>query len=395
MRILITNHQLLDIAGSEMVTSELGSALKDSHHEVAIFTLHKGKFADHIIESQGIPVFTTNPRDHEALLEFDPEVLHIQHWPTYLWLRKIGITAPAVFGFLGVMPSVENPPPLLAGSHAISWAVSEEVKNNICSLPGWGNQKPSIIRNWVAPGKFSDPITKTSTSDRKKRLIVVSNHFPDEYKDPIRALSAELNLELVHFGLPETPKALDRSDFEDAFAVVSIGRTVLLAASLGIPTLMLDHFGSDGWLTPENIFTVRERNFSGRTRGFKPGPVEIRDLLSSPPTTDQVTEVQKIVLSEHQISIAINSLKELYQRAIDTHPEPNFGKGVEYVTELIEGGLSLGRLTVALQTERDSLQTERDSLLADRSLIFASNSWRITRPLRQISKLVQGLRGFR
>jgi hypothetical protein len=204
-----------------------------------------------------------------------------------------------------------------------------------------------------------------------------------------------LNLELVHFGLPENPKALDRSDFEDAFAVVSIGRTVLLAASLGIPTLMLDHFGSDGWLTPENIFTVRERNFSGRTRGFKPGPVEIRDLLSSPPTTDQVTEVQKIVLSEHQISIAINSLKELYQRAINTHPEPNFGKGVEYVTELIEGGLSLGRLTVALQTERDSLQTERDSLLSDRSLIFASNSWRITRPLRQISKLVQGLRGFR
>jgi hypothetical protein len=406
----------MDIAGSEMVTSELASALKDSSNEVAIFTLHKGKFANHIIETQGIPVFTTNQRDHEALLKFDPEVLHIQHWPTYLWLRRIGITAPAVFGFLGVVPSVENPPPLLEGSHAISWAVSEEVKNNVASLPGWGIQEPSIIRNWVAPEKISEPNAQTSTSEKKNRLIVVSNHFPQEYTDLLTQSCAELKLELVHFGLPENPKTLDPSDFKEAFAVVSIGRTVLLAASLGIPALMLDHFGSDGWLTPENIFTVRERNFSGRTQGFKPGPVDIRGLLSSPPTPDQVTEVQKIVLNEHQITIAITSLKELYQRAIDTHPEPIFGKGAEYVSELIEGSLTLGGFTFALQTERDSLQTERDSLqterdslqterdslqterdslLADRAQIFASNSWRLTRPLRYISELVQGLRRFR
>jgi hypothetical protein len=379
-----------------MVTSEIASALKDSGHEVAIFTLHKGKFANHISQSQGIPVFTTNQTDHEALLQYDPEVLHIQHWPTYLWLRKIGIKAPAVFGFLGVVPSVENPPPLLEGSNAISWVVSEEVKNNICSLPGWGDQEPSIIRNWVAPLKLREPLSNRSAGERRNRLIVVSNHFPAEYKNLLEQLCVEFNLNFVHFGLPDNPKPLEPIDLKDAFAVVSIGRTVLLAASLGIPTLMLDHFGSDGWLTPENLLEVRERNFSGRTYGLKPNPVYIRELFTYPPTKDQVIEVQNIVLNQHQISIAIKSLEALYHRAIESKPEPNFGKGVEYVSELIEGSLTLRRRLQterdSLQTERDSLQTERDSLLSDQAQILASNSWRLTRPLRALSEAIQRLR---
>jgi hypothetical protein len=388
LRILFTNHHLAEIAGSELVTSELTTFLKDSGNEVAVFTFHKGEFAYRNIEARGVPVFTTNQSDYEAMVRFDPEVIHIQHWPTFLWLRKVGIKAPVVFGFLGIVPSIENPPPLLKGSQALSWAVSEEVKNNIASLPGWNNQEISIIRNWIPPELLLEsPVQANHSVEKKNRIIVVSNHFPAEYMDLLRTVCAEMNFDLVHFGLPEKPKKLDASDFENAFAVVTIGRTALLSASLGIPTIILDHFGADGWLTPKNIFTVRERNFSGRTNALIPNDLYIRKLLNSPPTKNQVSEVRRIILDEHQIANAVDKLQAIYDLATETCWEPQFGRGVDYVSELIDSSLSIGR-------QADSLLTERNSLLTERAEILDSNSWRATRPLRIISEVLQRLKVF-
>jgi hypothetical protein len=384
LRILFTNHHLAETAGSEMVTSELATSLKDSGHEVAVFTFNKGEFAYQSIEVCGVPVFTTNQSDCEAMARFNPEVIHIQHWPTFLWLRKIGIKAPVVFGFLGVVPAIENPPPLIEESQILSWAVSEEVRNNVASLPGWGNQEISIIRNWVPPELLQEsPAYANHSEEIKKRIIVVSNHFPKEYMDLLGKVCAEMNLDLVHFGLPDNPKKLKSSDFKNAFAVVTVGRTALLSASLGIPTIILDHFGSDGWLTPENIFTVRERNFSGRTNALTPNHLYIRQLLSSPPTKIQVSELRRIVLDEHRIAIAVDTLQAIYKRAIQTCWEPKFGRGVDYFSELFESNLSIGR-------HNDSLVTERNALLAERSEIYNSNSWRVTRPFRLISAALQG-----
>lgn len=384
MRILFTNHHLAEIAGSEMVTSELANFFKDSGNEVAVFTFHNGEFAYQNIEARGVPVFTTNQSDYEAMVRFNPEVIHIQHWPTFLWLRKIGLNAPVVFGFLGVVPSIENPPPLLEGSQLLSWVVSEEVKNNISSIPGWQDQEVSIIRNWVPPELLLESAVRANHSLYKRNsVIVVSNHFPVEYMDILGTVCAEMNLDLVHFGLPENPKKLQSSDFENAFAVVTVGRTALLSASLGIPTMILDNFGSDGWLTPENIFTVRERNFSGRTNALIPNYLYIRELLSSPPTKIQVSEVRRIVLEEHQIAVAVDTLQAIYKRAIETGWEPKFGKALDYVSEIIDSSLSIGR-------HADSLLTERNSLLTERAEFITSNSWRLTRLFRFIRGALQG-----
>jgi hypothetical protein len=44
----------------------------------------------------------------------------------------------------------------------------------------------------------------------------------------------------------------------------------------------------------------------------------------------------------------------------------------------------------SLLAERDSLLAERDSLLAERDSLLTSNSWKITRPLRFVGKMLRG-----
>jgi len=386
LRILITNNHLNEIAGSELVTAELATTLKAEGHQVTVFTFHKGKFAHENIEALGVRVLTAESSDHDDLLKLKPDVIHVHHWPTYLWLQEIGIKSPAVFGFLGVTPTLENPPTLLDGKQPPTWVVSEEVMNNITAIPGWTTQKQSIIRNWIPP-KFTKELLKQASEkiEKKNEIVVVSNHFPVEYMDLIKRVSDELNLTLIHIGLPENPKELDLRDFQNAFAVVTIGRTVLLSASLGIPTLMLDHFGSDGWLIPENIQIVRERNFSGRTFSVTPDYDYLRKKFTSLPTDNQLAQVKGTVLDEHLISKAIEKLQSLYRSAMNSDTEPNFGRGVVYTSQLIRRGMTL-------ELQRDNLQTERDNLQTERLQMLNSKSWKVTRPLRLFQDIVKNLK---
>lgn len=63
-------------------------------------------------------------------------------------------------------------------------------------------------------------------------------------------------------------------------AVLTIGKTVQYSLSMGIPCYIYDHFGGEGWLTPETFDREAFYNFSGRsTKRFVGGDLITDELL--------------------------------------------------------------------------------------------------------------------
>ena len=134
MRILLTAFSISARTGSELAVLEIAESLRDRGHKIAIATVRKGSLASTFQKNTGIRVFRIN--EVESILEFQAEVMHVFHWPTLLFLQQKGVDLPWVIGFLGVLPSIENPIPLLEKS-PMWYGISEEVRSNILQIRGW------------------------------------------------------------------------------------------------------------------------------------------------------------------------------------------------------------------------------------------------------------------
>jgi hypothetical protein len=67
-----------------------------------------------------------------------------------------------------------------------------------------------------------------------------------------------------HIGLGHDYRLVQPADIASADAVISIGKSVAYVIAQRKPVYMYDHFGGDGWLTPENFVHSQTHNFSGR-----------------------------------------------------------------------------------------------------------------------------------
>ncbi|HFG1713184.1 TPA: hypothetical protein ACGF0P_003675, partial [Vibrio cholerae] len=94
-----------------------------------------------------------------------------------------------------------------------------------------------------------------------KRVIIVSNHIPQELRDVIK-LAPEIEFTIA--GIDDKVKLIDAEFLSEFDAVISIGYTVVTAIQAKIPIYMYDHFGGEGWLTGAIFSRSSHYNFSGR-----------------------------------------------------------------------------------------------------------------------------------
>jgi hypothetical protein len=334
MRVLVTNHHLRDRAGSELATAEIASELAARGHEVRIFTLMTGPFGDEIAAATGLPVL--GPTEVADVRAFAPEVIHAHHWPTVVWLRGNGVAAPVVMGFLGVLPPLENPPVLEGSSVSPWWAVSEEAAQNVAATSGWATQPSAIIHNWFDDRTGLPPVTRGSTDLR--RILVVSNHFPAGTREVLDRLAAELRIDVDHVGLPHNPQRVDPALIAQHDAVISLGRTVVTAMAWGVPALVLDQHGTDGWVTPSSRVDIGRHNYSGRARGWTITDDVLRTLLSDPPTLEERIELQQWCQTHARLTRVAPELERLYDLALRGGPpaDPMFGAWSGVVTEYLD-----------------------------------------------------------
>jgi hypothetical protein len=313
MRVLLTNHHLAERAGSELYTLELAMALKELGHQVGVFTFIMGPVAQALRE-RGVAVFGVS--DEERIRHFAPDVLHVHHAPCLYYLAGLGLSCPAIFSSLGFISPLEAPPVYWEGV-VEGLAVSEEVLARLRSSRFGAAVPLRIFRNWV-DDRMLQPKTLTWRGEIR-RLAVVTNHLDDTLREQLGRLAASRHgFEWVHFGLPANSVQVTPELLEPFDAVVSIGRSVLLAGAIGKPCLLYDVHGCDGWLDAETLPQLATRNFSGRLRGLRPGFEELEHLLLEQARRVDVDAVRTRVLEDFCLTVRAREASALYEAARQT-----------------------------------------------------------------------------
>lgn len=155
---------------------------------------------------------------------------------------------------------------------------------------GFPIEKMQVFGN-PAPAGYAAAFRRGSPS---RRLVVVSNHIPEEVIAALSTLSLDFDVIMVgnQRELGANPCRVTPELIADAGAIITIGKTVQYSVAAGIPVYLYDHFGGVGWLTRENFEGARHHNFSGRhstrkssdeivaeiTTGFESMEQEAREL---------------------------------------------------------------------------------------------------------------------
>lgn len=414
MRILLTNHEMAFRGGSELATTELALRYSQAGHSVSIFSLFSGTFGAEFEGESGIRVHSLASGPGESLP--NPDLILAFHWPTLVTLDSLGVRAPVVLGFLGVLPPVESPPPLNVGTTVTWWGVSREVVEAVERIPGWATSPHRLIPNWYDDCDDSGPISARTLALR--RILVVSNHFPAPALQAVKTAATELGIEVHHVGLPENPQVVSSALLDRYDAVVTLGRTAVQASARGIPVLVADSHGADGWVTAKELPAIEASNFSGRAFRLPADEEAFRLWLSAPPSQDDLREVREKVVAARSLSTAVSNLTDLAESATVFSSEVAFGRWAGIIPgyldrdehhrkqrDISEARLVHQRCMVSelrsevagVRNEMADLQMSHVALedaygAAQRDLLQLqdSASWRLTRPLRAMKAILRG-----
>jgi hypothetical protein len=309
VKILLGTHHLEDRAGSELFTAELASSIRSRGNEVAVFTFFKGDVAG-LIEAEGIQVF--DPDEAACITNFDPDVVQTNHLPCAHFARALVPRAIRAHAMLGVTPHLEAPP-LEGCAYSLGLAISEEVQERINQTSFARDVEVAIFRNW-----FDDRavlIAEGRRSHRPLRVAVVSNHLAPDLINSLDALEAAGDVDVDYFGLQRKSVCIDGALLSRYDLVISIGRTVLLAAACRVPCIMADVHGSDGLLTIDNLDQVRTVNFSGRMKKHAITKAHLKEEIGKLLIYDR-EELRNRISTEYALSVRTEWLLSRYEKLL-------------------------------------------------------------------------------
>ena len=281
-KILITQNSLARIAGSEIVTLELATYLKDNGADVAVFTWYTGAPIIDEFSKRGIKV-TTDDWDEESFRDVD--YVWVNHQVIPLWLlQKIGEPPKKklpIFIYLHMsaykdlfleQPYVYDLENKIASKILY---VSDEVKGMMSEKGFFANDsRNDFFRNPAPLGYAIDNRRSVSL----KKLLIVSNHITDEIDGVVKILEKE-GVKVNIFGSSNEYKLVSPEIINKYDAVITIGKTVQYCLVMGKPVYIYDIFGGCGYVNGKNYKTARKLNFSGRGFSKKTAELIAKELL--------------------------------------------------------------------------------------------------------------------
>lgn len=248
MNILITNNHLSRTGGTETWTFTMSEVLKRMGHNVEVFTLQRGSFADNF----NVPVVEQPKESYDLML--------VNHNSCLNALKNV--KGRKIFTCHGIVPSLEQPQKGADKYVAISEKTAEHIKD-------WD---PTIIRNGVDIERF-----KPTKPLRKDPHILVISDWSIPYKR-----IKEINPNTSWIG-KHSPRFDVENAINDHDIVVSIGRGRYEAMACGRVCLAYDERSyvgpaSQGIVTPENIDTVIKQDYWNDA--FEPTDEHLRTELA-------------------------------------------------------------------------------------------------------------------
>lgn len=365
-RILLATNHLFGWTGSETLFLTLAEELTRSGHEVCLYVRQ-------IDRSFAIPLLPTGLTVVDTLetiqtISFD--LAHVQHVSCLLDIRAVFPNIPILFASLGVLPFLEQPPPfdVKITRHL---AISEEVAERLVSQ-GIATSSISIVRNLVDSRRFapSKPIR-----ERPERILVLSYKMDEAKKLILKVAARNLNASIRFIGqagnmLPQSSLA---HAINEADIVVSLGRGVVETMLCGRVPLVFDTHGGDGLVTPENMRSLRNCNFSGRLHQKEYSIHQLEEELRKYRQEFGV-RLREMALQDFGMQENLALLVDLYANALASPSN-------QCNTQLPLTGFC------STLAREDLLQSrhQRDTayhLACEVKRIKRSVSWRITAPLR-------------
>lgn len=267
-RVLIANHGLEKLAGSEIHALQLARYFQEIGADVTLGCLVQGEPFLSSARDAGLSI--ADLRD--PVLRRDWDLIWTHQQSCYLRVHAMaGLRARLhVHGCLSYFVRQEQPPLGAAATNVRLVANSEETRYHL-----GGNL--DVLRNITPKVFLANP--KTSHPPSPARIAIVSNHPPCEVRNAADLLRAE-GVDVIIYGSEDQPLFIDETVLPGFDVVVSIGKTVQYALAQAVPVFVYDHFGGPGYMSRETWQDHEAKNYSGRSANNKQeAPALVRMLM--------------------------------------------------------------------------------------------------------------------
>ncbi len=272
-RVLITQNQLVNYAGSEMVTLELAEEFSAQGCQVTIISnIIEDPIRSEFEKITGVKLIVSSSKQMEKLVltDFDIVWLHHQMLPTTLaeGLLNIEKKPIIIFHHMSFYNKLELPI-----HYEFEQSVADvvlynapEIQEEINKLGVKFGEKELVFGN-PSPDEFFDD-NQANMSKKPERVLVVSNHPPAEVLKAIEIMRERgVGVDFAGRSSGGKPKRITPRELAGVDVVLTIGKTVQYSLASGVNVYCYDRFGGPGYLNVNNFSKARFHNFSGR--GFQ------------------------------------------------------------------------------------------------------------------------------
>lgn len=336
LRVLVTNHDLRQVGGSQLYTVDLATALRDRGHQPVVFSTRPGQVSDQLRRA-AIPVVSRLENLAEA-----PDVIHGHHLLETAAAVLAFPGVPAVFVCHGWFPWQEEPPRLPRVRRYL--AVDCLRRERLVSEHGVPPEQVEILPNFVDLRRFSAPRELPAAP---ARALVLSNATRSgDWVGSVRAACASAGIRLDVVGVGEGNAVADSAPLLAAYDLVfARGRAAMEAAASGAYAVLCDCEGLGPAVAAENAPELRRWNFGVGLLRTPHSESAVRELLRGY-SPAKAAAARDWVAKHAGREPAIDRLVALYEtviaeeRASPAEPEAErvaLGRLFERVTGLLAG----------------------------------------------------------
>jgi Glycosyltransferase Family 4 len=262
LKILITNTDLSDYAGTQVVVRDLSLEFSRQGHQPIVYSPKLGAVAEEIRKS-GIVV-----TDRLSNLDTVPDIIHGHHHEAIdAWLQFPSV--PAIHVCHGRAAPTEDPPYFPRILRYV--AVDQLCRNRIESVSGIPRDRIQIIYNAVDLRRFQP---RRPLPEKPRRAVVFSNNaIRSTHLPAVRKACRRAGLELDVVGARSGNAVANPEKILPGYDIVfAKARCALEALAVGNAVVLCDQMGLGEMVSSKNIDAFRPMNFGAGvlTRALRP-----------------------------------------------------------------------------------------------------------------------------
>lgn len=376
-RVLLTNFSVKNFTGSEIDIVTIANYFVKEKYEVDIFTLDQGLPLTNLLSNK-VRIISMGD---ENKLRRKYDLIWSHHHPLldYILFNQ-KIKSDYIFYIsLSAFEPYESLP-IYCNELSLVGSITNEIKNQLVK-EGCIKDNIVVFPNYASNDFFENEIRKVN---KIKKICIVSNHVPDELLK-LKEIAEKKNIDVDIYGKNYIQKFVDKELLDSYDVIISIGKTIYYAISMGKLAYCYDYFGGYGFINRENIKNSFKYNFSGRKYGKKMTEKEIlEDIINHFDSTQNDLEYLKKFAYDnfHFENNMKKTIKKIEKKKVDCN------KLLEKYNTLTNRNSKLFvEKYFILNTMINNIKNENEYLKSKTQELVNSTSWKITKPIRLLKRI--------